>query len=212
MWMLRCQFTEFIGFHSPPGPSCCWLCWLLFCAFAELGCVLVRICMLPWSEVCSHVNDCVNNIYSDTGLCSSIICVGVSGMKKTLHQMPYAQLYVSFFTWIWVAALWGHYWWSFLFQEASTPVLDFTAKPWHLLMTLGMAVLCLPPQRGLETARCQRAIPASSLLANPSPHLTLWLSSINHRLCWTRPRLTRGECKSCSLKTFSCFIGIFFHI
>lgn len=88
------------------------------------------------------------------------------------------------------------------FQEASILVLDFTARPWHLPMTLGTAALCPPPQRGLETVLCQKAIPASSLSASPSPHQTFWSRCTSHSPSWTRPRSTRGKPgQICCVKT-----------
>lgn len=60
-------------------------------------------------------------------------------------------------------------------------------------MTLGTAALCPPPQHGLETVRCPKAIPASSPSASPSPHQTLWSRCTNHSPSWTRPRSTRGK-------------------
>lgn len=60
-------------------------------------------------------------------------------------------------------------------------------------MTLGTAALCPPPQRGSEIVLCQKAIPASSLSASPSLHLTSCSRCTNHSPSWTRPRSTRGK-------------------
>lgn len=91
------------------------------------------------------------------------------------------------------------------FQGASTPVRACTARRWPRPTTPETAAHSRPPPPGLGTARCPKAIPASSPSASPSPRQTTWPNSTSPSHFWIKQKSTKGEAVKLSSVSFVIF-------
>lgn len=91
-------------------------------------------------------------------------------------------------------------------QGASTPVRACTARRWPRPTTPETAAHSRPPPPGLGTARCPKAIPASSPSASPSPRQTTWPNSTSPSHFWIKQKSTKGE--AVKLSSVSCYFSV----